>query len=93
MVERRRSARRRRAASRIKLERATATTTASQNIRKKMDGDMSDLPGGLFIKRDRPKNVQPSSNPTSRLGLDKLADPQKTLGHLKDAFEHAVHVP
>jgi len=26
-------------------------------------------------------------------GLDKLADPQKTLGHLKDAFEHAVHVP
>ena len=36
---------------------------------------MSDLPGGLFIRRDRPKNLQqqqPSSNP-SRLGLDKLA--------------------
>ena len=37
------------------------------------NSDLNDLPGGLFVKRNRPKNVQPSSNPTSRLGLDKLA--------------------
>ena len=32
------------------------------------------LPGGLFVRRDRPKNLQQASNPvSSRLGLDKLA--------------------